>query len=220
MRGPLGLLFPEKCAFCGRILEGRETDLCESCRRIEPFSGPAKRLPYVERWTAAYYYEEPVRNGLLRYKFRGKRHAARPLGQMLAMAILRAGLQSADLITYVPVSAKRRRERGYDQDRLLAEEAARALGRRAVPLLKKVRHTPAQSGLSDAAQRHANVMGAYRATGADLAGKHILLIDDIVTTGATVSECARVLLTAGAADVSCACFAAHREKKERKGQSQ
>ena len=220
MRSLWDLLFPEKCAFCGRLLEGREADLCESCRRIEPFSGPAKRLPYVERWTAAYYYEEPVRNGLLRYKFRGKRHEARALGQLLAMAILRAGLQDADLITYVPVSAKRRRERGYDQDRLLAREAARALGREATPLLKKVRHTPAQSGLSGAAQRHANVMGAYRPLRGDLAGKQILLIDDILTTGATASECARVLLTAGAAGISCACFAAHREKKERKGQSE
>ena len=86
--------------------------------------------------------------------------------------------------------------------RLLAEEAARVLEVPALPLLSKTRDTPPQSGLEEAGQRRANVLGVYRAPDA-AAGLRVLLADDVVTTGSTLSECARVLKTAGAAGVVC-----------------
>lgn len=205
------LLFPRKCVFCGGFLGQQETDLCAACRKVEPFDEKPRRIPYVSGWTAAYYYEGPVREGLLRFKFGGRQSYAESYGRMLAMAVRRAGLEF-DVLTYVPVSPRRRKRRGYDQDQLLAEAAGENLGCRAVCLLKKVRDNPAQSGLKDTAERHANVMGAYEVIDpAMVAGKRILLVDDILTTGATVSECARVLLTAGASRVQCACFGARRE---------
>ncbi len=94
---------------------------------------------------------------------------------------------------------------------------ARALNVPCVPMLKKVRHTEAQFHLKGEAARKANVSGAFQVLpGADIAGKHILLADDVVTTGATLAEVSRVLLTAGAERVVCAtlCRAGRRTKNE------
>jgi len=118
-----------------------------------------------------------------------------------------------DLITWVPLSEQRRKARGYDQAMLLAEAAALELGDVAAETLAKVRDTSAQSGLGkDDSARRANVLGAYRPTDPELiAGQRILLMDDVVTTGSTLSECARTLRTAGAADVVCVTLARARK---------
>ena len=97
----------------------------------------------------------------------------------------------------------------------LAEEAARVLEVPALPLLSKTRDTPPQSGLEEAGQRRANVLGVYRAPDA-AAGLRVLLADDVVTTGSTLSECARTLLTAGAAEVVCVTLAQARKDRPEK----
>ena len=120
-----------------------------------------------------------------------------------------------DLITYIPISDQRRRKRGFDQVELLAKEVSAQLGIPCVVTMKKVRHNRPQSGIVGHAQRRANVLGAYQVTdGKALQGKKILLLDDIVTTGATAGEAARVLLTAGASEVHLAVIArANHENK-------
>ena len=111
-------------------------------------------------------------------------------------------------VTWVPVSPRRLRQRGYDQARLLAESACRLWETKPLPLLRKTVHNPAQSGLKEAAARRANVLGVYEAVDPErISGHRILLVDDICTTGATLAECARVLREAGAADVVCAAAA-------------
>jgi ComF family protein len=121
-----------------------------------------------------------------------------------------------DLLTWIPISAQRLRKRGYDQVELLAQKVARELNRPLVPTLKKIRHNQPQSGIVGAAERRANVLGAYSILdGADVAGKRILLLDDILTTGATASECSRVLLTAGAAEVQFAAVAGANQNHNR-----
>ena len=117
-----------------------------------------------------------------------------------------------DLITWVPLSRARLRQRGYDQAMLLASAAALELDDVAAETLCKVRDTEAQSGLGkNDASRRANVLSAYQVTDPALVeGRRVLLIDDIVTTGSTLSECARVLRTAGATDVVCAALARSR----------
>lgn len=123
--------------------------------------------------------------------------------------------QNIDILSWVPVSRLRKLKRGYDQSELLARAIAKELDCDIIPVLKKIRHTPPQSGIRDAAHRRANVRGSYRAkTPSILAGKRILLIDDVVTTGATGSECARVLLTAGAEEVYLAAVAAASNDKK------
>ena len=214
----LELCFPSKCILCAKILEKEETDLCHSCRAEISECGKSKTaIPFIESWLALWYYEGKVRSSLLRYKFGGHRGYARIYGRLLAMKLLRDVQDRFDILTYIPISRLRKFRRGYDQVQLLAEAVGAELGMEVVPTLKKIRHNPPQSGIGDAAHRRANVMGVYEAIDpAQLAGKRILLLDDIITTGATASECARVLLTAGAKEVICAAIAAanHQQKNQ------
>ncbi len=207
------LLFPRKCVLCGRILEKEETDLCGKCRVDSPEYAGKTKYPYLESLTAVWYYEGDVRRSILGYKFGGKRFYANCYGRLLAMALERQEIEF-DLITWIPISPKRLRKRGFDQVQLLAQAVGRELQTEPVATLQKFRENPPQSHITGDAQRRANVLGVYRALDTvDLAGKRVLLLDDIITTGATAGECARVLLTAGAGEVHCAVIAAARHQK-------
>ena len=212
------LLFPPKCVLCGKLLEGEETDLCHSCRRDTPdFPDSKLKLPYLAHWTSLWYYEGNVRKSILRFKFYGQRSFAEVYGKLLAMKLLSQEV-SFDILSWVPISRLRKWRRGYDQVQLIAEAVGRELGVTPFPVLVKTRNNRPQSRLGIAAKRRANVLGVYRPAKGDLVkGKRILLLDDIITTGATAGECARVLLTTGAKEVSCATVAAapHHEKTSR-----
>ena len=109
----------------------------------------------------------------------------------------------------MPTASRRRFHRGYDQARLICRALGKELSMKPEPLLRKLRNNRAQSGLHDPSQRRANVLGVYRYRGkTGLAGRRVLLVDDILTTGDTAGECARVLRTAGAGSVCCAVVAA------------
>lgn len=208
------LLFPRKCIFCGKVLSPDETDLCHDCRTSGPEYEGVKRVPGISRVTAVWFYEGNVRESLLRFKFQHRPDYAEPFGRMLAMKILREKPEY-DLITWVPVSEKRRRERGFDQSELLARAAAQELGAAVKPTLKKLRDNPAQSGIDDAEQRKANVLGVYAVMDeAAVRDKRVLLMDDILTTGATAGECAKMLRAAGAKEVSLAVVAGGRKHKK------
>ena len=212
------LLFPPKCVLCGTLLQKDETDLCHSCRCDTPaFPNSKLKLPYLAHWSALWYYEGTVRKSILRFKFHGARSYAEIYGRQLAMKLLSDNVDF-DILTWVPISRLRRWRRGYDQVQLIAEAVGRELGVPPISTLAKIRHNRPQSRLGNAPQRRANVMGVYTLSGkAQIQGKRILLLDDILTTGATAGECARVLLTAGAKEVSCAAVAAapHHEKASR-----
>ncbi len=203
----LQLLFPPKCVLCKSILSGSETDLCHACRKDAPaFSRAKSNIPFVAHWTALWYYKDDVRSSIQRFKFSNRRNYAAAYARALAVRLLEVYPDSFDVLTWVPVSALRKLKRGYDQSALLAKAVGQELDVPATPVLRKIRHTPPQSLLRDASQRRANVLGAYAVCRkADLSGKRILLLDDVVTTGATASECAKMLLSAGAKEV---CFAA------------
>ena len=206
----LQLLFPPKCVLCGRLLQKEETDLCHACRIHTPeFEESKIRLSFLAGWTALWYYMGDVRHSILKYKFYNARGYSAVYGRLLAMKLLSREFYRPDILTWIPVSPARKRERGYDQVELIARAMSRELGIDLTPTLKKIRHNPPQSGITGVAQRKANVLGAYRAIDpGGIRGKKILLLDDIITTGATASECARVLLTAGAGEVYCAAVAA------------
>ena len=153
-----------------------------------------------------------VRGPGLRFKFHGGA-GAEVLGALLADCAAERYSGEFDLVTWVPVSKKRRRKRGYDQTELLARSACRLWETEPVRLLQKVTDNPAQSSLQGAAARRANVLGVYDAVG-DCAGKRVLLLDDIVTTGETLRECARVLRDAGAAEILALTLGRTRERKE------
>ena len=210
----LSILFPPKCVLCRRILERDETDLCRACRTDSPECPVSKRkLPYLDSWVAVWYYEDRVRSSLLRYKFGGVRAYANAYGRLLAMKLQQEHPEGFDIVTWVPISRLRRLKRGFDQVELLAKAVSRELDIPAVPLLKKIRHNRPQSGIIGDGQRRANVLGAYKVTDPQqTADKRILLLDDIVTTGSTAGECARMLLSAGAKEVHFGAVAAARHK--------
>ncbi len=210
------LLFPPKCVFCRRRLESG--DVCPDCAGDLPRCGRIRgRGEFFSRAAAPLYYEGRVREAMLRYKFRGRRGCAVPFSRLMAQC---AGEELAglyDVVAWVPVSRQRRRKRGFDQARLLARMTAERLGAPLVTALRKKRNTGANSKLGTREARTANVLGAFEAVNLpELRGKRILLIDDVYTTGATLSECSRMLLMAGAEDVVCLTLAAARKanKKE------
>ena len=208
------LLFPPKCILCRELLTEEETDLCRRCRmETDEYPQGKLKVPFIDSVAAVWYYKENVRRCLLRYKFHRARHLAQPLGRMMAMKVLSGPGEEVDLVTWVPISPLRRFVRGYDQDELLANVVAAELGIPCVPLLKKTRHNRPQSGITGYAKRRANVLGVYRCENQHrIPDARVLLVDDILTTGATASECARILLTAGAKEVHCAVVASAHHK--------
>ena len=211
---PLSILYPRKCILCRSILTKEETDLCTHCRKTAPEFPKAKStFPFVARWTALWYYKDDVRRSILRYKFYHARHYAPSYGRLLGMKLLQEFPEGFDVITWVPTGAVRKFFRGYDQAQLLANAVAKELGCQPVKLLKKVRNTPPQSGIPDAAKRRANVLAAY-AVIRNVTGQRILLLDDVITTGATTSECAKTLQISGAKEIYCAAVAAASHHKK------
>lgn len=206
----LRLLFPPKCVLCNRLLQKSETDLCHSCRAdTQEFSQIKRDHSFIAQWTGLWYYKGNVRKSLHRFKFGNRRSYADAYGRLLAIHLEQAQFsRDIDLITWVPISARRRRERGYDQSELLAKAVGKELRIPVARMLKKYRHNQPQSGIRESAHRRANVMNAYQAVHPeDFVGRRILLLDDVITSGATSSECARVLSTANAEEVYFAAVA-------------
>ena len=199
----LRLLFPPKCTLCGKLLRTEETDLCHSCRTDSPeWHKNNLTFSFLDSWAAVWYYDGYIRKSLHRYKFNRARHYAPVYGRLLAMKLMTEYPEGFDVLTWVPVSRLRKFTRGYDQVELLAEAVGKELGMEPVRTLRKLRNNPPQSGITGIEKRRANVLGIYRIENPELVnGKRVLLLDDIITTGATAGECARVLLTAGAGEV-------------------
>jgi ComF family protein len=222
----LDLAFPARCPGCGR--EGEP--ICARCApaldgRLElrpgipiglPSDVPAPLLQL--EWCAP--FSGVIRRALHELKYGGETRLAVPLGHAVARRWARAGA-GGDVIVPVPVHAERRRRRGYDQAELIARIVAEDLGLAFAPILARARATTAQFDL-DRSTRATNVRGAFAlrpgpavesADGSPtrpLAGRWIVLVDDVVTTGATLSACAEPLLAAGALGVSAVTVARER----------
>ncbi len=209
----LDLLYPPRCMLCHRLIEAKSAPVCAKCMEALPeHDGAERHVDGAAHCVVTFFYEGTLRDGFLRYKFEGRQWYARQFGAWLAVTVRDKLTGKFDLVTWVPVSRKRHRTRGYDQAELLCRETARELGMQPLLTLEKCTDNRAQSSLTGAEERFENAKGAYRAVQPErFAGKRVLLIDDIVTTGATMSECARVLRKAGAAEVVCAALATPRE---------
>ena len=197
----LDLCYPPHCALCHRLLNEHEEHVCRFCRRRYADSCIRRELPNVRLCVAPFRYEDQVRDSLLRYKFRGVTAYGAAYAEFLAKCIDESDI-SCDIITWVPLSRQRLRRRGYDQARILAEETAGRLDIPCEQLLKKIKNTRPQSGIHDAGARRQNAGGAYVCCAPEkVRDRRVLVIDDIVTTGSTLSVCAAELLKAGCAAV-------------------
>ena len=213
----LDLALPAVCPGCGA--EG--PPLCDRCRPaldvrrdLPPGTplgladGPPDPLLQLE-WCAP--FSGTVRRALHALKYSGERRLAQPIGAAVANRWRRAGA-GGDILVAVPVHARRRAERGYDQAELIAASAAAALGREWRPALERSRATAPQYRL-DRRHRAANVCDAFAVRPASfdaIRGRWILLVDDVVTTGATLCASADALLRAGAFAVSAITVARER----------
>lgn len=189
---------PPLCAACAPALEVRR-GLPAGVALGMPSDVP---LPLVQlEWCAP--FRGVVRDALHVLKYRGERRLAEPLGAAAAARWAEVAI-GGDLLVHVPVHAARRAARGYDQAELLARAAAAHLGMPALAALRRARATAPQFEL-DRAHRAANVAAAFALEprhAASVAGRWIVLVDDVVTTGATLVACAGTLLDAGAVAVS------------------
>lgn len=207
----LDLLFPPRCPFCHELLLDSEEGFCEACQKQLPWitgERAKQKFEFVSCCVSPLWYHDNVRESIHRYKFCFCKGYAGVYGKLVAQCVTDHLAGRFDLITWAPLSRKSLKKRGYDQARLIADAVAEELGMSAVQTLKKVRSTKKQSTLQGEAARRANVIGAYRVIDPErVRGRRVLLIDDVVTTGATLSECARELRMAGAEDVVCAALA-------------
>lgn len=210
----LSLIYPPKCVFCGTVID--KSDICEECEKTLPYTkGDSiyQKFPFVDKCISPLYYKDYVRRAVLRFKFAGCSCYSRRLGGIMSeCAENNLDCGSIDMVSCIPLSRKRMHDRGYNQAELLAKEISKKVGVEYLPTLKKIRHNTAQSTIKDSKQRAANVIGAYRVIDAEeVKGKYILLVDDVVTTGSTVSECARILKKSGAKAVYCVTLARHED---------
>ena len=185
-------------------------NICSDCKEHLPLIPAEKQALYGDFYTlcvSSFFYKEPVIDSIHRYKFQGRSWYSRVYGPYLRATLQEQFPDGFDLVTWAPLSTLRHWKRGYDQAELLAAEAGKLYGIRPLRLLRKTRHTKAQSKLSPAARRK-NAANLYRVVpGVRLKGKRILLVDDVVTTGSTLSDCARALVGAGAGEVVCLTLA-------------
>lgn len=213
----LDLAYPHRCIFCGRFLEREQGLICPDCESSLPQAErEPKRGEFYKRCVSVCSYVDTVRRSVHRFKFKGCSFYAGEYGRLLAHTVRKELDGQFDCITYVPISTLRRKLRGYDQSELLARALGRELGFEVVRTVKKVRNNKPQSSMVFAAARRANVRNVYRPVDMGRwAGKRLLLIDDVLTTGATLSEVSRVLLSHGAAVVNCGTFAVTPKKQSR-----
>ena len=219
-------LFPDECRICEQPLqEISRIPVCRAClAKPEPLSADyfcvQCRTPFLSHYPldeegrcalcrrgvrgfdAAYsfgFYEAELRELIHLFKYGRVHTLAKPLGKLLARALPRE--QSFDVIIPMPLHWRKRWRRGFNQSELLAREIGPRINTPVVNALRRVKNTPAQAGLTSA-KRRLNVSGAFQARRRSaIEGRRVLLIDDVMTTGATAASCGRALQRAGARQV-------------------
>jgi len=181
------------CRICSKLLVSEEATVCGDCMIS---------TPRFRRAVCFGPYEDPLKDAIHVMKFRPVKRLGRPLGRLLG------GLElpDADIVMPVPSGLRGLRARGFNHCHVMAHEVSRATGARLVSgLLYKKKDTPPQVGLSAIARR-LNLRGAF-AMRQRLAGEHVILVDDVITTGSTMNECTKTLLKAGASEVTAVALA-------------
>ena len=224
-------IYPEKitCVFCGEeIFDENEYSTCKNCEKTlpritgkicqkcgEPINNMAnycencKNSKHLfEKSRSAFVYQDKVSGGVLNLKFNNGKYYSKPFAHYLA-DLYKEHKYDCDLIIPVPIHISRLKERGYNQSELLAKELSEILNLQLdTQSLVKVKKTKNQAEL-DFKQRHSNLEKAFKVTSKkQICGKNILIIDDVYTTGSTISECSKELKKAGAKSV-CALTIAH-----------
>lgn len=225
-------LLSRDCILCG-LASDNQGNICSICTDSLPFirypcrycgietipssheycCGPcAKQKPVYNRCIAVMSYKQPARDMISQFKFNGKFAAGQALGDLLAAKVAASFEESGypDALIPIPLHRDRLRERGFNQALQLARQVAAVTK---VPLLKgmisRIRNTQPQTAVNNAQSRKNNLKNAFSLGGSAMVNipKQVALIDDVVTTQATIAEASRTLYLAGVADVKCYCIA-------------
>lgn len=217
----LDILYPPRCAFCGTLMERQGDGVCAACHASLPYIPAGADIQELDGFLCVrtFYYENMVPVGIRAFKFKGKPNRAPVFGSFLARTVEEQLAGRFDSVTYAPLNVWRRYVRGYDQSELLAQSAAKVLNAPLYKTLRKTRNTRPQSSIHSLEKRRAIPPDLYVvSTPAAVRGRRFLLIDDVVTTGATITACANALKKAGCASVVCAVLAGgHPEKAAEEG---
>ena len=234
MQGVTDLLFPPGCVICKEVLSSSEMAICRGCfQQIQYIQSPLcsccgrelsdsasgdhlcgrclRRRPFFHKARGIAHYQEPVSDLLHRLKYQGD-SSVLPALQEITASMVPFLLQPEDRVVVVPLHLKRLRSRGFNQALILArlffpDHREQIL----TDVLQRVRHTIPQTELNGA-ERRKNLRNAFGVKNSrTISGRRLVLIDDVFTTGSTVNECSRVLLAAGAREVSVLTFARVRE---------
>lgn len=225
----LRLLFPPKCAFCNKVVENERFSVCADCLSAIPYNNRAclvcatpldtvygdllcpkcrKKRRRFKKVYAPLIYKDMVRDGILGFKFRGKKGRYLTFAAFIFLKLKEEKAPRPDLITYMPMHFIRLGKRGYNQAHLMAKALGEMMGVPVLKTLRKIKNTKPQSKLRGK-ERLYNLDGAikpYRPE--NFIGKTVLLIDDVTTTGHSLETCAKELRYAGAKEVYAAVVAA------------
>lgn len=222
LRALLAMFMPQQCAICGRRLSPGEQQICTTCTMSLPYTRFGARpdnamerllvgrFPLC-RASAYMFYNSSTetRNLLFALKYRGAQGVGEEMGRRMAAEWQPMGFfEGVDIIVPVPLSRQRQRKRGYNQSLLIAQGISQITGISVdTSLLERIVDNPTQTRLSPS-ERIENVKGIFSAPKPEsLNGRHILLIDDVLTTGATLTACADTLAKSGARLISIATLA-------------
>jgi len=216
----INLIFPPKCIFCGNIVNScSHIEICENCFKRIPFMSEnnqksfLRSYGYIDKIICVCEYSGIIKDSLIRYKFFEKSGYHRTFAKLLAEKVKKmTNYREFDIIISVPLHNEKEKARGYNQSKLISKIIGRELClHENSGLLSRIKNTYSQSLLSKE-ERHFNVHGAFKINRtAEAIGKSILLVDDIMTTGSTLEECAKVLKEAGAKNVTAAIIASGRK---------
>ena len=228
--------FPNRCFICEKILRHPET-VCEACaEKLIDYAALSGAVCDVcglklqncncrpgrlyDKAVFPLLFEGDVRKSLHRFKFRDRTEKAAPYALAIYNALEARGLlRETDLLTFIPMSPKAEKRRGYNQAELLCRELQKLTGLPMLPLLYKYGKNATQHDTKHYLLRTGNTLGIYEPIDenvGEIAGKRILLVDDILTSGATLNEGAKTLLIFGADRVYAAAAAATPKAKKKK----
>lgn len=201
--GVLDIFYPgiPVCVVCGTEKQV-SANLCSACAQNMDELKAGQTEAFGFKAYAPYWYQDEAAHIVQAYKYGGGRWLSVFMAQKILHTVCDAHVQ-IDGICHVPLHNRKRRKRGFDQAQLLAQHLSKWMGKPYVDVLRRVRNTPSQTKL-DRQHRQLNIQDAFVSNAAN---GRFLLIDDVLTTGATAAECARTLMYAGAQGVCVAAFA-------------
>lgn len=200
----MGWLFPEQCLGCGQL----GAYFCPTCAATLPRTGQQGQII-----TALNYHDPKVKRAIWLLKYGGTYSLATTLAQLLYQQLIASNFPSTTswLVVPIPLSQQRRKKRGYNQSEKIAQELVKinpTYFTLATGVLEKVKDTPSQVSIKNRAARLANLRDAFAVSKPEkIRGQHILIVDDVITTGATTSEIKKVLEQADAKAIIIAAIA-------------